>query len=227
MFIVFEGVDFVGKTTVSKMLHAKLARMFPTKQVVWHRAPDGPIREVLLNRDSIIDGEAELLLFTACHRWIISNNVKPVLDKGGIVVLDRFIDSTISYQGGGRGLGVEYVQKMMKKHVPREYRPDHTVFVTAPEEVREQRRLERGALDFMDQQGMDFRRRNADAMQGLYNGYENDYYANPKTAMMVSQLENDGPIEQIEAYLDDWLEQHKLFLLAANLRWERGDHLKC
>lgn len=228
MFIVFEGVDFVGKTTASKMMRDKLAAKFPKKMVVWLRAPEGPIRELLLSRENhVFDNETEMLLFAASHRWIIETNVKPILANGNIVVLDRFIDSTISYQGGGRNLGIEFVQKFMQKHVHSDYRPDHTLFITSPEDIREQRRLDRlneaGKLDFMDEQGQAFRQRNAEVMRQLYHQYTNAYYANPRTAMGVSEIENDGTVEKFEAYLDDWLEQHLADLQQRAQRWVKKE----
>jgi len=114
MFLIVEGVDGAGKTLASKILKERLQLHAPHSEIVNCRAPDGPIRDVLLNRPegTIIDHQTELLLFATCHRWLLINKVLPALDRGATVILDRFTDSTISYQGGGRELGVDVVHNL-------------------------------------------------------------------------------------------------------------------
>ncbi|NEN92400.1 MAG: dTMP kinase, partial [Okeania sp. SIO3H1] len=127
--IVFEGVEGGGKTTQIQLLkdwllEKKQSREILSKfidlEVIVTREPGGTklgqaLRELLLNTD--ISGEqiqerAELLLYAADRSQHIENLIKPYLKKGAIVLCDRFTDSTIAYQGYGRGLDLDLIQKL-------------------------------------------------------------------------------------------------------------------
>lgn len=210
MLCVVEGVDGAGKTHVAQLLKTSMMTHYPQVEIVNCRAPDGPIREVLLNRPegTVIDNETELLLFVTCHRWLLINKVLPALARGAIVILDRFTDSTISYQGGGRGLGVDHVTKLLDEHV---YKPfgeainaDYRIFVEAKEDVREERLMARGNLDHMDKQGLEFRRRNQDVMRFLANCHEsspNHRYGRTE----VARFQNNGTFEELQEKVEEWV----------------------
>lgn len=105
MFITFEGIDGSGKSTQIKRLKERLVT--EGYEVEIFRDPGGTtisekIREILLNPELEIDPVTELLLFSAARSQLISEKVLPLLKKGTIVILDRFYDSTIAYQGYGR-----------------------------------------------------------------------------------------------------------------------------
>ncbi|MGM0546852.1 MAG: dTMP kinase [Bacteroidota bacterium] len=116
MFITFEGIDGSGKSTQIE----KLRERFEKKgvQVNVFRDPGGPkvseqIRDILLNSDSNIDPVTELLLFSASRSQLMAEKVLPTLKEGGIVILDRFFDSTTAYQGYGRqSVPLEEIAKM-------------------------------------------------------------------------------------------------------------------
>jgi len=117
MFITFEGGEGSGKTTQIESLKNELE----TKghQVITTREPGGTslgehIRNCLLNPDfGITFGyDAELMLFLASRVQHIDEVIRPALSKGIIVLCDRFNDSSIAYQGGGRGLGIDKAQQM-------------------------------------------------------------------------------------------------------------------
>jgi len=118
MFISFEGIDGAGKTTVIKAIHDYLTSV--GKNVVTTREPGGTnnilgekIRNLLLNETDVkIDDRAEALLFAASRAQHVACFIKPSLDEGKIVLCDRYIDSSIVYQGFGRGLGVENIMKI-------------------------------------------------------------------------------------------------------------------
>ena len=105
MLISFEGIDGSGKSTQIKLLKQKIEEQGLTVQVF--REPGGTavseqIRELLLHPDSQINPVAEMLLFSSARSQLVSEKVLPALEKGEIVILDRFYDSTTAYQGYGR-----------------------------------------------------------------------------------------------------------------------------
>lgn len=107
MFITFEGGDGVGKTTQATALKQHLIGL--GHQVLLTREPGGTdvgkqIREILLHSKTHIDPKAEALLFAADRAHHINTLVIPALERGVFVVQDRYIDSTIAYQGAGRTL---------------------------------------------------------------------------------------------------------------------------
>lgn len=116
-FITFEGGEGAGKTTLISLVAAELAAR--GYQVVVTREPGGSglgdkIRSLLLEKDSSfsVGSKAELLLFLASRAQHLEEVIIPALKAGKIVLCDRFNDSTIAYQGGARGMGVDYVQNL-------------------------------------------------------------------------------------------------------------------
>lgn len=115
-FITFEGGEGAGKTTLMNYLQKQLELW--GYSVLMTREPGGTplgeqIRNWLLSRDGVqLCNKTELLLFLAARAQHIEEIIAPALRGGKIVLCDRFNDSTIAYQGAGRGLGIEYVKKM-------------------------------------------------------------------------------------------------------------------
>ncbi|MCX6024419.1 MAG: dTMP kinase [Chloroflexi bacterium] len=108
MFIVFEGVDGAGKTTQIEMLAERLRSQGPTPHVLHEPGGTGlgsVLRRLLKDRQPFSIGErAELLLFGAARAQLIEEVVRPALAAGQPVLLDRYVYSTVAYQGAGRGL---------------------------------------------------------------------------------------------------------------------------
>ncbi len=108
LFITFEGVEGCGKSTQMELLKSWLEKR--GRKVLGVREPGGTklgekVRAVLLNPDAErIDPWAELFLYEACRAQLVSNVIRPALTEGATVICDRFIDSTVAYQGYGRGL---------------------------------------------------------------------------------------------------------------------------
>jgi dTMP kinase len=105
LFITFEGTEGSGKTTQAELAAAWLGQ----RQPVLVREPGGTqlseqIRDILLYRGLAIDAEAEMYLFMASRRQLIAEVIDPALEAGQIVIADRYHDSTLAYQGGGRGV---------------------------------------------------------------------------------------------------------------------------
>lgn len=116
-FLTLEGPEGAGKTTQQAMLADQLRRR--GYDVLQIREPGGTplgerIRELLLKRDGALPlcPEAELLLFGASRAQLVQEIILPHLQSGGIVVCDRFIDSTTVYQGGARGLDSDFIMEM-------------------------------------------------------------------------------------------------------------------
>lgn len=109
LLISIEGPDGAGKTSVLEALLPRLKEVYPG-QVVTTREPGGvaiaeQIREVILDVDNTaMDAKTELLLYIAARRQHLVEKVLPELEKGNMVIMDRFIDSSVAYQGAGRGL---------------------------------------------------------------------------------------------------------------------------
>lgn len=113
MFITFEGPEGSGKTTVSNIIEKRLEEI--GYQVVHTREPGGTpiaeqIRNIILDKaNTMLDARAEALLYAASRRQHLVEKVWPALKEGKIVICDRYIDSSLAYQGGARHLGVENV----------------------------------------------------------------------------------------------------------------------
>ena len=116
MFIAFEGGEAAGKSTQEALLAASLAQA--GRAVVRTREPGGTpageaIRELVLSPAyEGMDPHAEALLFAAARGEHVARVIRPALQRGAIVVCDRFIDSSIAYQGVARGLGIERVREL-------------------------------------------------------------------------------------------------------------------
>jgi dTMP kinase len=156
MFITFEGVDGSGKTTQVELLRASLEA--EGRSVVATREPGGTavgerVREILLGGIDISPW-AEAALFAAARAELVERVIAPELRRGADVVCDRYIDSSLAYQGIARGLGVERVLEL-NLHATRGLLPDRT-FLLLLDPERASRRLG-GEPDRIELEGSDFR----------------------------------------------------------------------
>jgi dTMP kinase len=156
LLITFEGVEGSGKTTQVELLGQALG----TWQPVIIREPGGTelgerMRDVLLFGGMAIDREAEMFLFMAARAQVVHEVIEPALRTGRIVISDRFHDSTLAYQGGGRGLSVYWPPSFPK--------PDITFLVSVPVEVGHTRMLIAGKHpDRVERESLEFHQRVAD-----------------------------------------------------------------
>ena len=138
-FITFEGCEGSGKSTQIRLLCEYLdERNIP---YICTREPGGSkvaerIREIILDKDNAEMGdECEALLYAAAREQHLKDIVIPALNAGKLVICDRYIDSSLAYQGVARGLGTDYVEKI-NHHAVADYSPDLTVFLNiAPDEA--------------------------------------------------------------------------------------------
>jgi dTMP kinase len=179
LFITFEGIDGSGKTTQMRLLAARLRDQ--GRQVVESYEPGGTpigmqVRRILLDSaNQELCPTAELLLYFACRTQNVEQSIQPALREGKIVLSDRFTDSTLVYQGVGRGLGKDVVLAL-DSIACRGLVPDLTLLVDidletslARAQARNRTVQENGGLaeTRMDDQAVEFHRRVHDAYAEL------------------------------------------------------------
>jgi dTMP kinase len=133
-FITFEGSEGCGKSTQSKVLYKYLkAKGY---NVIYLREPGGTkiserIRKILLDPKNHISPICETLLYIAARAQLVYEIIKPALSKGKIVICDRFLDSTLAYQGYGLGIDIDFI-KRVGKLVTCAIKPDLTILLNLP-----------------------------------------------------------------------------------------------
>jgi dTMP kinase len=149
LFITFEGSEGCGKSTQVTLLAERLRKLGYSVRVT--REPGGtPIGEEIRHTlkhshaNAAMTWEAELLLMNASRAQLVREFIRPALDRGDIIISDRFYDSTTAYQGHGRQLNLAAVQRIVDFAVG-DTRPDLTLLFTIPAEVSAQRLRSRQA----------------------------------------------------------------------------------
>ncbi|NQW30922.1 MAG: dTMP kinase [Ignavibacteria bacterium] len=163
MFITFEGIDGSGKSTQLTMLREWLEAQ--NKSAIVVREPGATklseeLRAILLSNKHTITSTAELLLFSAARTQLVEKVIRPALERGDIVLCDRYVDSTTAYQGYGRQLDMAEVEACNRIAV-QGLMPVVTFFIDVPYEEAQQRmqflvnsaepdRMERSGKQFFD-----------------------------------------------------------------------------
>lgn len=175
LFLTFEGMDGSGKTTQMHRLAARLRAQGRT--VLETTEPGGPpismkIRRILLDSaNQELGPSAEILLYFASRAQNVDEWIRPALDRGEIVLSDRFTDSSLVYQGYGRGLGAETVEAL-DRIACRGLKPDLTILVDVDAEASLARARARNEAQphcetRMDDQSIEFHRKVWDAYHAL------------------------------------------------------------
>ena len=164
-FISFEGPDVAGKTSVLTAIRTALVNQLGD-QVVYTREPGGnpiaeQVRAVLLDKQNgAMDDWTEALLYAASRRQHVVETLKPALEAGKLILCDRYLDSSIAYQGGGRKLGIDRVWELNQYAID-DLLPDLTIFLDLPVETG-LARIEKGraeTINRLDEQTTNFHRR--------------------------------------------------------------------
>lgn len=159
MFISFEGIDGVGKSTQLEMLQAYLTDKGHT--VFRTLEPGGTelgqeIRHLLLHRKGDVAPRAEALLYAADRAHHVATKIRPALARGEIVLTDRFFDSSVAYQGAARDLDVNQVRDISLWAVDNLI-PDLTILLDLPADDAMSRRSKTGTEpDRLEQEKVDF-----------------------------------------------------------------------
>lgn len=162
IFITFEGADATGKSTQVNLLAAALKAS--GMDCVLTREPGGTptaerIRELVLDPSIQVGERAELMLYLAARAEHVQKLIRPALAQGQVVICDRFMDSTLAYQGIARELGLQEVLAV-NSFATGGLIPDITFLLTVEQEVAESRRVARGqCADRLEAEGLDFKER--------------------------------------------------------------------
>lgn len=149
MFVTVEGVEGAGKSTLLGLLAGEFERR--SLPFVRTREPGGcalgaRIRPLLLDVSSRVDERAELFLFLADRAQHVAETIRPALQRGAWVLCDRYADSTIAYQGYGRGMDVETLQRL-NDYATGGLWPDKTLLLDLPVETGLSRALARNGRE--------------------------------------------------------------------------------
>ncbi len=193
LFIAFEGGEGAGKSTHLRRLTERLDRLGVAHLLV--REPGGTpagerIRQIVLDPETHIFAETELLLYLASRAEFVKRVVRPALDRGELVLADRFEMSTYAYQGIARGLGLERVREL-NAFATGGLKPDGTVLLALDPDVGRGRL--RGEGDRLEREHADFHR----AVAGAY-----EVLAESEPGVIT--IRSDGSVEDVQERL--WAE---------------------
>lgn len=190
LFITFEGNDGSGKTTISTRIFEKMKELgYP---VLYTREPGGidiaeQIRKVILDpNNTAMDARTEALLYAASRRQHLIEKVLPALAEGKIVLCDRFLDSSLAYQGIGRGIGVDEVYRINEFAIEG-HMPDATIFLSVSIDEGLRRVSSRGNKDRLDKEELSFHEKVA-------QGYE---YVKQQYADRMVIIDADADVETV------------------------------
>ena len=190
LFITLEGPDGSGKTTVATLIVEELKKR--GFSVVHTREPGGieiaeQIRKVILDpKNTAMDARTEALLYAASRRLHLVERVFPALKEGKIVLCERFLDSSLAYQGYGRQIGFDDVLKINDFAIEGCF-PDLTLFLDIDEEEGLKRIGDRAFKDRLDQESIDFHHR-------VKQGYEEVLRRFPERIRIVDA---SRPVEEV------------------------------
>ena len=187
LFVTFEGIDRSGKTTQARLLCDALG-----PDAVGVREPGGTeagerIREILKDPAVELSARTEALLFAAARAELVEQVIRPALEEGRTVVSDRFLDSSLAYQGGARGLGVEEVGRI-NRFALGGVRPDLTLLLDIDPAAAANRA---GESDRFEDEGAELQRR-------VLEAYEELIAAEPAR---WRRIDADRPPEDVHAHV--------------------------
>lgn len=168
-FISFEGPDGGGKTTQIELLAERL--LAEGHEILTTREPGGTplgirLRTILLDAPEPLSAEAEAYLMTADRAEHVWQVIRPALARGAVVISDRYLDSTLAYQGGGRGLPIDELRSMQSL-ATNGLMPDLTLLLDLPVETGLERKMRAYEENRLDRESLAFHSRVADMFRFL------------------------------------------------------------
>ena len=180
-FVTFEGCEGSGKSTQIRLLSERLKKAGIPHMVT--REPGGSdiaeqIRGIILSgRNTAMCDECEALLYAAARAQHLREKVQPALEAGMLVLCDRYVDSSLAYQGYARGLGTDFVAAI-NGFAMRDFRPDLTLFLDISPRAAFERKHGADKGDRMEQLGLEFHEK-------VYAGYLKIAALNPERFLKV------------------------------------------
>ena len=191
LFISFEGTDGSGKTTQYRLFAEYLVSL--GYEVVTTREPGGTpisekIRGIILDPENTeMDDMTEALLFAAGRAQHVAQLIRPSVEAGKIVLCDRFMDSSIAYQGYARGLGD--CVRIINEYAVAGMQPELTFLLDLPPQAGRARNVKAGKADRLEKQAMEFHSK-------VYEGYKKLAEIYPDRFIVIDA---DGSIEEVQA----------------------------
>ena len=198
-FITLEGIEGSGKSTNLVTIKSILDQ-YKIDYVLTREPGGGPLgphlRKLLLDKDQSIAPSVEMLLMMADRRDHVDNLINPNLDKGIWVISDRYLDSTIAYQGGGRQLDIDLITSLSASlKLPT---PDLTLLFDLPVDLALERAKERSELDRFEREPLDFHSRIRESYLELAS-------TNNRIKTIDSSKDFETVSIQVENYLNEFL----------------------
>lgn len=165
LFITIEGPDGAGKTSILKELFPLLKKVAKT-EMIQTREPGGipiaeEIRQVILDpKNERMDERTEALLYAAARRQHLIEKILPALEEGNIVLCDRFVDSSLAYQGAGRRIGMREIARL-NEFATEGLTPDFTLYLDVDSDtgLRRIQKNRQNQIDRLDSEGLEFHQR--------------------------------------------------------------------
>lgn len=192
LFVTLEGPEGSGKTTVAQLVYDYFKDL--KQGVMLTREPGGipiseKIRDIILDpENNTMDDRTEALLYAASRRQHLTEKVLPALDRGALVICDRFIDSSLAYQGFARGLGIDNVLKINRFAIDN-HMPDLTLYLDVPFEVGMDRIGVRGYKDRLELAGDDFHYK-------VFQGYQEVWARYPERIVRIDAQQSPEEVAQ-------------------------------
>lgn len=191
LFITFEGNDGSGKSSAIQAVYEELIK--ENYDVILTREPGGSkiaekIRTIILDTDNLgMDSKTEALLYAASRREHLMKKIIPALNEGKIILSDRYLDSSLVYQGIARGIGVEEIYNLNKFAID-DYLPDLTIMLAVHPEIGMERiKNNRNGFDRLELEKLDFHNM-------VYNGYKQVAELYPNRIVMI---DGEKPKEEV------------------------------
>lgn len=182
MFITFEGNDGSGKSSAIQAVYDELIK--ENYNVILTREPGGSkiaekIRTIILDTDNLgMDSKTEALLYAASRREHLMKKIIPALNEGKIILSDRYLDSSLVYQGIARGIGVNEIYNLNKFAID-DYLPDLTIMLAVRPEIGMERiKNNRHEFDRLELEKLEFHHK-------VYNGYKEVAKLYPNRIVMI------------------------------------------